>query len=140
MEQPAAPGAPARSAEANGIPVNLSRRALGQFGENLAAKHLEAQGYRIVARNWRQGRHGEIDLVALDGQCLVFVEVKTRSTDAFGPPAEAVGRAKLARLRRLVGLYLQQDHPPAKAVRLDVIAITTGGSGRRLEHFKGVGQ
>jgi len=140
MEQPAAPGAPVRPAATSEAPVNLSRRALGQFGEKLAARHLEALGCQIVARNWRKGRYGELDLVALDGDCLVFVEVKTRSTDAFGPPAEAVGRAKLARLRRLAGLYLQEDHPPAKTVRLDVIAITTGHGGRRLEHFKGVDQ
>ncbi|MCL1898807.1 MAG: YraN family protein [Micrococcales bacterium] len=96
-------------------------------------------GYQIVQRNWRH-RSGEIDLVAMDGQCLVFVEVKTRSTLVYGAPVEAVGPAKLARMRQLAGLYLQTQQPAAESVRLDVIAVTTGGGPRQVEHYLGVGQ
>ena len=130
-------GSGVRSGSTSTASPDLSRRALGQFGENLAAKHLESLGCQIVERNWRHSQ-GELDLVVLDANCLVFVEVKTRSSWAFGAPAEAVGRTKLARLRRLAGIYLQENHPQVDAVRIDVIAITTGGPNRCLEHFKGV--
>jgi len=119
--------------------VDRSRQALGQFGENLAAGYLHGLGYQIVERNWRH-EIGELDLVALDGECLVFVEVKTRSTLACGYPAEAIGAVKLARLRRLAGAYLQQKQPTAEAIRLDVIAVTTGGGPRQVEHILGVDQ
>jgi putative endonuclease len=70
--------------------------AVGRFGEQLAVGHLETAGLEILARNWRC-RQGELDIVARDGSQLVFVEVKTRSSRAFGSPAEAVDRAKSAR-------------------------------------------
>ena len=69
------------------------RRRLGAFGERLAAAHLEAKGYRIRARNYRC-REGEIDIVAQDGDTLVFVEVRTRRGDALGGPAESVTATK----------------------------------------------
>ena len=69
--------------------MNMSRQALGKWGEATAADFLEKQGYSIVERNCRTP-YGEIDLVAYDGAVFVFVEVKTRATDAFGFPEEAV--------------------------------------------------
>jgi len=76
------------------------RKRLGDFGERLAAHHLEAKGYRIVARNWRCAR-GEIDLVAQAGAELVFVEVKTRRGQAFGAPEQGVTPRKAQRLLEL---------------------------------------
>jgi len=139
MEQHATIGSTGQPEPTAGSPsaVDLSRRALGQFGERQAARYLEGLGYHIVERNWRH-RHGELDLVALDADCLVFVEVKTRSSVAFGRPAEAVDRTKMARLRRLAGLYLQAHPTKVGALRIDVVAITTGGGQRQLEHYKGV--
>src|SRR3954463_14175263 len=96
--------------------------ALGRFGEDVAARHLERAGLVLVERNWRC-REGEIDIVAVDGHVLVFCEVKTRSTAAFGSPAEAVSPAKLQRLRRLAALWLA-DHPGGWAdLRFDVVAV-----------------
>jgi putative endonuclease len=117
--------------------VSPSRRDLGAFGERLAAAHLEAKGYRIRDRNFRC-REGEIDIVAEDGDCLVFVEVRTRRGDAFGTPAESVTAAKERRLLTVAKAYLQQhnDIPPNQ--RIDVVAVELA-RGRLLavQHIEG---
>ena len=117
--------------------MNPGRRDLGAFGERVAAAHLEAKGYRIRARNFRC-REGEIDIVAEDGDCLVFVEVRTRRGDAFGTPAESVTVAKERRLLTVARAYLQEhtDVPPNQ--RIDVIAIELS-RGRLLavQHIEG---
>ncbi|MEO6886287.1 MAG: YraN family protein, partial [Jatrophihabitantaceae bacterium] len=74
--------------------------AVGRYGENLAADYLRAAGLQVLERNWRRPE-GEVDIIALDGATVVFVEVKTRSTTAFGDPAEAVTAQKAARIHRL---------------------------------------
>ena len=71
-------------------------RTLGRYGEDLAARYLGERGMQVLDRNWRC-EHGEIDLVALDGDCLVVCEVKTRRSTAFGEPVEAVTWRKAAR-------------------------------------------
>jgi putative endonuclease len=77
----------------------------------------------VLARNWRC-RDGELDIIARRGREVVFVEVKTRSSDRFGVPAEAVDRAKQARIRRLAARWLEHDAPVrARAIRFDVVAI-----------------
>lgn len=101
------------------------RMALGADGEARAAAWYEARGYSIEARNWRC-REGEIDLVARRGGELVFVEVKTRTTDRFGLPAEAVTPAKQRRLRGLASRYLAQTGARARTLRFDVVAILAG--------------
>lgn len=108
------------------------RQELGQAGERLAAHYLEAKGLRFVARNWRNGRLGEIDLVAQDGACLVIVEVRTRRGEAFGTPEESVTPAKQARLASLAEAYcLAADW--RGPVRIDVVAIALAQDGRLLE-------
>jgi len=117
--------------------VSPGRRALGAFGERLAAAHLEAKGYRIRARNFRC-REGEIDIVAEDGDCLVFVEVRTRRGDAFGTPAESVTVAKERRLLTVARAYLQ-EHPDVPVnQRIDVVAVELS-RGRLLavQHIEG---
>ncbi|MDR2382151.1 MAG: YraN family protein [Bifidobacteriaceae bacterium] len=116
------------------------RRELGRYGEEVAASYLTACGWRIVARNWRC-RHGEVDLVAQpDAETVVFVEVKTRSGDACGMGEEAVTPVKLARLRRLAALWLEQEAARPLTQRIDVIAVNTGGGrGRSLRHYQAVG-
>jgi putative endonuclease len=80
----------------------------------------------VVARNWRC-RDGELDLVLRQGRTFVFCEVKTRTTDAFGIPAEAVTRQKRARIRRLAARYLEDDAPVRpREIRFDVAAILGG--------------
>ncbi len=76
--------------------------AVGRYGEKVAAAHLVEAGWTLLDRNWR-GTRGELDVVALDGDVLVAVEVKTRRGTGFGHPAQAVTPAKLGRLRRLTG-------------------------------------
>lgn len=95
---------------------------LGAHGEDLAAHFLQQRGYAIVQRNWRC-RQGEIDLIARHGGVTVFVEVKTRSSVAYGGPLEAVTPAKAARLRRLAGAWCESQGPLEGTIRIDVIGI-----------------
>jgi putative endonuclease len=108
-----------------------SRRALGAFGERLAAAHLEAKGYRILERNYRR-REGEIDIVAARGGCLVFVEVRTRRGGEQGSAVESVSPAKGARLVALAEAYCQErpELPPDR--RIDVVAVELSPAGRLL--------
>ncbi len=102
------------------------RRALGQRGEEAVAAWYEARGYDVVVRNWRC-RDGELDLVVRDGRTFVFCEVKTRTTDAFGAPAEAVTRTKQMRLRRLAAKWLENDAPLRPTdIRFDVASVLGG--------------
>jgi putative endonuclease len=115
------------------------RAALGRWGEDLAARHLTTQGMRVLERNWRC-RHGELDIVAIQEDCLVVCEVKTRSGVGYGEPVEAVGRRKLARLRRLAGVWLAERPGGYARVRIDVVGVLLPSSGRPvLWHLVGVG-
>ena len=111
---------------------------LGRRGENLAAAHLIANGYEVVERNWRC-KIGEIDIVATKDDELVFVEVKTRSSVAFGHPLEAITVRKLARLRQLAGAWCEA-HPGHHArIRIDAIAIIAPSRGLvEIEHLERV--
>lgn len=114
----------------------MSDRAhLGRRGEDLAAAHLEKLGYRILERNVRT-RYGEIDLVALDGSCLVFVEVRTMRSKAM-TPEDSVTRRKRRRIAALGLRYLQEHGTLPADWRGDVIAIEIGPDGRpsRIDHY-----
>jgi putative endonuclease len=113
------------------------RNDLGRAGENLAARFLEAKGWRIVGRNVRCGRAGEIDIVAARGGVLAFVEVKTRTSGRFGSPAEAVTWRKQARIRAMARDYLSRFRPRADAIRFDVIEVRSGGSRSYVTHLEG---
>lgn len=95
----------------------------GREGEELAAAWYVRHGFDVVDRNWRCPI-GEVDLVARRGHLLVVCEVKARRTDAFGPPAAAVGRVKQQRLRRLAAAWLAARGVHGVEVRFDVVAIT----------------
>lgn len=101
------------------------RQRRGQAGEEIAVAFLQAQGYRIAARNFRI-RQGEIDIIAWDDQTLVFVEVKTRAHTALGYPEEMVDRRKQQTLTRVAMAYLQRLQPAYQGLRFDVIAILVG--------------
>jgi putative endonuclease len=118
--------------------VRDGRRRLGAFGERLAALHLEAKGYRIVARNFRC-REGEIDIVAQEGDTLVFVEVRTRRGDVLGGPAESVTALKQARLVAAATAYVQELAELPAGQRIDVVAVQLSPSGRLLaiDHLEG---
>jgi putative endonuclease len=123
---------------AEGAIGTSSRRALGIEGEARAAAHLEARGYRILARNARAGRV-EIDLVAMRGRTLVFVEVKTRRSRNGGAPEEAVDYRKRERLVQGAAAWLA-EHPRARIaqVRFDVVACEwDAGRGWSVRHLEG---
>ena len=99
------------------------RQALGAQGEALAAAWYEANGYEVLARNWRC-REGELDLVVCRARVIVFCEVKTRSSTVFGTPAEAVNRTKRERIRHLAAKWLTEESPiRARGIRFDVAAV-----------------
>lgn len=112
-----------------------AKDAVGQYGEDVAARHLQAAGLTVVERNWRCA-DGEIDIVARHGGVLVFCEVKTRSSVAYGVPAEAVTPVKAARIRRLAGRYLAQRRPPYCELRFDVVSVVRQPRGAAaVEHL-----
>lgn len=116
------------------------RTALGRYGETVAARHLVEQGLVLLDRNWRCAA-GELDLVLREGDDLVVVEVKTRSSDACGSPHEAVSPEKLGRLRRLASAWLEA-HPSAHphGVRIDLVAVRRAPRGAAaVEHVRGLG-
>jgi putative endonuclease len=103
---------------------------LGRRGERAAEKYLKRNGYRIVARNFRAAG-AEIDLVAIDGETLVFVEVKTRRSRISGAPEEAVDERKQLRMRRAAEVFLARYRAGGKELRFDIVAVDA--SGKRLE-------
>jgi len=107
------------------------RRGLGRWGENFAAQHLEAQGYVILTRNWRC-RGGEIDLVAQDGDDIVFVEVKTRRGQSYGAPEEALTPHKAQKLLQLGRQYVSDHDLEDASWRIDLVAVELDARGRLL--------
>jgi putative endonuclease len=113
--------------------VTAARQRLGRSAEALAAEWYQAQGYDVLARNWRCAQ-GELDLVVTRGPLVVFSEVKARTSDRFGTPAEAVTGAKQARIRRLAARWMAEAGPRRRgAVRFDVAAVSAG----RVEVLEG---
>ncbi len=112
-------------------------RTLGERGEAIAARYLRRRRFRIIGRGVRTGL-GELDLVAVDGRTVVFVEVKTRRSDQYGSPAEAVDLKKQRRLTRLAVTYLKRHGLLEYPARFDVVAILWPEDQRRpaIEHFE----
>lgn len=113
------------------------RRSLGERGERAACRYLRRLGYKIVDRGARP-LYGEIDIVAVDGRVVVFVEVKTRRSHASGHPAEAVDTRKQQRLTRAARLWLKRHRLMQVPARFDVVAITWPPEQRRptIEHVR----
>ena len=114
---------------------------LGRIGEDLAVRHLEQLGYRILSRNWRAAAgdiRGEIDVVAQDGGCVVFCEVKARRRTVVEDAYAAVTWTKQRQLRRLAALYLASRPDPVD-VRFDVVAVAwpRAGGAATVEHIAG---
>ena len=119
-----------------------AKDAIGRYGERVAEQHLTDAGLHILARNWRCP-DGELDLVATDGPVLVFCEVKTRSSTAFGDPAEALSEAKVVRLRRLALRWLAEQRTYAEPrfwpeMRFDVVTVLRQPRGAaQVAHLRG---
>lgn len=112
-----------------------SRIGTGRIGEDLAVRYLENQGYVIVERNYSK-RIGEIDIIARDGECLVFVEVKTRRSNRYGSPFDAVNFRKQQQVSRVALEYMTQQRCLEVPVRFDVVAVHLQGQSPRLELIK----
>ena len=120
-------------------PPRGPRAALGRYGEDLAVRYLRERGMEVLERNWRC-EHGEVDVVARDGDCLVICEVKTRRSSSFGEPVEAVTVVKAMRLRRLAAAYLGVRPLHTREVRVDVVGILCRpGEPAVVRHVVGVG-
>jgi putative endonuclease len=121
------------------VTITVMRRAkdaVGQYGERVAVDYLVAQGMHLLDRNWRCSA-GEIDAIVRDGPAIVFVEVKTRRSNAFGTPAEAVGWAKQARLRRLAAMWLAASGIRAPEIRFDLVSVLPQRAGAAgVEHLR----
>lgn len=110
--------------------------ALGAEGEQLAADYLAGCGLAILERNWRS-RNGEIDLIALDGDTVVFVEVKTRTGVGFGLPCEAVTPTKRRRIRLLAVEWLRSSGRSWPRLRFDVVSVLlVRGQAPNIDHLK----
>jgi len=115
---------------------NLSHtRAKGAQSERLAVRHLESLGLRIVQCNVR-AKFAEIDIIAKDGDCLCFIEVRSRGDDRYGVPEATVGSKKQFRIVKAASLYLQKLHPNLPMCRFDVLAITGFGDKADIRYFK----
>ena len=108
---------------------------LGRRGEELAVGYLNRLGYRILEQNFRT-RRGEIDIIAEDGDTLVFIEVKTRKGASHGSPFESVTLAKQQRIARVAEEYLQQHALHERPARFDVIAVLAAGAAPQIELIK----
>jgi putative endonuclease len=127
-----------RGMDQSGGGVRRSRREVGQLGEDAAVDFLVGLGWVVVERNWRC-RFGELDVIAVDGDALVVVEVKTRTGALFGDAAEAVTVAKYQRMRRLAGMWLGEQGRRWPVVRFDVVAVKLDSVGAAsFSHLRGV--
>ena len=111
------------------------RQIEGKLGEGLALDYLKKKGYRIVETNYRCGL-GEIDIIAVEGKTVVFIEVKSRKTVKFGPPQAAVGLQKQRKISMLAKNYLKEKRLPDAKARFDVIAVTFSAEKPKIELIK----
>ncbi|MFF3315200.1 YraN family protein [Streptomyces sp. NPDC003035] len=136
---PASPTHPAHTTTAT--TTTNATNALGRYGEELAVRRLTESGMSVLARNWRCGRTGEIDIVARDGDTVVICEVKTRREGAFEHPMAAVTPTKADRLKQLAACWLDRHGgpPPDGGVRIDLIGIVLPRRGAPVvTHAQGV--
>ncbi len=113
-----------------------SRRVDGHAAEDAAARYLESRGYQIGQRNFATP-YGEIDIIAVDGDTIVFVEVKARSTAIYGPPEDAVDERKQAKVHDMADIFLDRRHIGDDVpYRFDIVALIDKGGDWTIEHFE----
>ena len=108
---------------------------IGRWGEDIAADYLQRKGYQIIERDWKSG-HRDLDIIALDGDTVVFVEVKTRSNRLFTDPVEAIGYQKIRNLQQAANHYVKYrciNHD----IRFDIVSVVgTSGTEPEIEHIE----
>lgn len=114
----------------------LNTRKKGQMGEDIAVKYLLENGYEIIERNKHFSRACEIDIIAYKNDTLIFIEVKTRTTNSFGIPFEAITKTKYQHIKTGVYTYLK-DNPEYKKYRIDAISIILKPE-LTIEHLKNI--
>lgn len=110
---------------------------IGSAGEDLAKRYLQKNGYEILDTNVKFSRYCEIDIIAKIKTTLVFVEVKTRKTDRFGAPAEAITKTKYQNIKNGIYFYLQNNNVKYNQYRIDVISITLKPE-LKIEHLENI--
>ncbi|CFY08331.1 Uncharacterised protein family UPF0102 [Syntrophomonas zehnderi OL-4] len=111
------------------------KKQLGRLGEEIAVRYLEKEGYKILARNYRN-RYGELDVICIKKEVLVFVEVKTRRSNRYGSAEEAVTPKKIEHIKKVSLHYLADCHFKYKEIRFDVVSILMLEPDYRLNHIK----
>ena len=114
------------------------KKQCGNYGENIAVKYLEENGYKIIQRNFKYSKRGEIDIIAESDDILVFIEVKTRTNDNFGSAIEQILPNKILRWRQAAEGYMFIHQIIAKKCRLDLIAIDFEGKNYKITHIENV--
>ena len=115
----------------------MNNKSKGNLGETIATEYLQSLGYKILERNWRYSRFGEIDIIALDKNVLVFVEVKARRGLGFGHPFEAINEKKVQQVRNIAQAYMSQKDCNYKKCRLDGISVILSNP-PEIEHLKNI--
>lgn len=113
----------------------MKKSEVGKNGEDIACKYLEKNGYKIIARNIHYSRFCELDIIAQKKDTTVFVEVKTRSTNSFGTPFEAITNSKMANIIKGIKFYISEHQ--VKKYQLDIVGITIKPE-IKIEHLKNV--
>ena len=114
-----------------------SKKEIGELGENFAKNYLQKLGWKILDTNFHYSRYAELDIVAKDGNTIVFVEVKTRSTTSFGHPFEAINKTKLNNIFKAGLAWLKTTKEPYQNYRIDVISVL-GQNKPQIEHLKNI--
>ena len=112
-----------------------AKQNLGDVGEQLACDFLKTKGYEILERNYRYG-HGELDIIAKDGEMLVFVEVKTRQSQNYGPPEYSLTYGKQKQLRHIAEGYFYEHNIAEHACRFDVVTIEFLNNTHQINHIE----
>lgn len=115
----------------------MNNKYKGNLGETLATQYLQNLGYKILERNWRYSKFGEIDIIAVEKNTLIFVEVKTRRGLAFGHPFEAINPKKVHQVQSIAKAYMAQESCKYKNCRLDGISIILSNP-PKIEHLKNI--
>lgn len=113
------------------------RKLLGDWGEQTAKEFLLAEGYKLIAANWRN-RSGEIDLIMQDSNVVVFIEVRTKESSSFGTGVESITAQKRIKIREMATNFLQYKSWWDKPIRFDLIAIDKNGLEYRITHLKNI--